>query len=59
MNDRAISHGKKVICVETGEIFYGLKEASRQINLKQNTHITSGNISSCCKGTRKTAGKLH
>lgn len=42
---------KKVICVTTGETFNYIKEA----NLKYG--ICNGEISKCCKGKRKSAGK--
>lgn len=38
---------KPVLCVETGEIFISISEASRR---KQ---LNSGNISSCCRGKHK------
>lgn len=44
---------RKVLCVETGIIYDGLHEAGRQ------TGVHPGNISSCCRGRLKTAGKLH
>ena len=46
--------GKKVLCVETREIFYTAVEAALFIGLKSNSHIVE-----CCKGKRKTAGKFH
>ena len=48
-NKRAI----KCECVETGEVYNCIKEASIK------TGITEGNISRCCKGIRKTAGGYH
>ena len=42
---------KKVICIETGVIYPSASEASRQ------TGISQGNISSVCRGERKSAGK--
>lgn len=42
---------KKIICVTTGEAFNCIKEASEKYN------ITHQNISKCCKGKRKSAGK--
>ena len=42
--------GKKVVCVATGEIFNGIREASRKYN------IDRSDISKCCQGKRKTAG---
>ena len=44
---------KKILCVETGEIFNSLSEASEQLG------VNISNISSCCTGKRKTTGKLH
>lgn len=44
---------KSVRCIETGIIYYATIEAERK------TNISRINISSCCKGKRKTAGKLH
>ena len=44
---------KKVICVTTGEIFNSIKYASNCYNVARNS------ISSCCRGTRKSAGKLN
>ena len=43
----------KVICVTTGEKFDSIKEASGHYN------VTQSNISSCCIGVRKSAGKLN
>ena len=45
--------GKKVICITTGKIFYSSKEAGNYYNVSQ------GNISSCCGGKLKSAGKLN
>lgn len=42
-----------VVCVETGVVYYGGLEASRQ------TGINQGRITQCCKGNRKTAGGYH
>ena len=44
---------RKILCVETNEIFNSLSEASRKYN------ISVGNISSVINGKRKTAGKFH
>ena len=41
---------KKIICVETGDIYISIKEASKQ------TGINHGNISAVCNGKRKTTG---
>lgn len=48
----AKSLSKKVICIETNEVFESIKEAAKTINY--NCHI-----SDCCKGKRKTAGGYH
>lgn len=44
---------KKVLCVETGIIYYSTQEASRQ------TGINNTGISKVCNGKRKTAGGYH
>ena len=44
---------KKVMCIETGEIFETIKEASEQ------KHANKNHISSCCNGHRKTCGGFH
>ena len=44
---------KKVICVETGEIFNSLSE------VKDKYGICKSAISKCCNGKRKTAGNYH
>ena len=43
--------GKKVICITTGEIFNCMSDAERKYNIYQ------GDISKCCKGKRKSAGR--
>ena len=43
---------RKVVCMTTGEEFNSIKDAAIYCNLKN-----SGNITSCCKGKRKSAGK--
>ena len=45
--------GKKVICIETGEVFCNSREASDV------TGLDSSNISRCCKNKRKTCGGYH
>lgn len=47
-------NGKKVICLETGQVFGCIKEASEWCGLKSPTGINA-----CCKGKRKTAGNYH
>ena len=49
----ASSKFKPVICVETGVVYKSLKEA------EQLTGISQSCIGNCCKGTQKTAGKMH
>lgn len=44
--------GKKVICLDTGEVFATMQEAAEAKNIQKS------NIWKCCKGLRKTAGKL-
>lgn len=44
--------GKKVVCINTGEIFDTIKEAERKYNLKGES-----GISYVCKGKRISAGK--
>jgi len=44
---------KKVVCVETGEVFDYIKLAAKKYN------ISYSNIVQVCKGKRKTAGGLH
>ena len=43
------SHKKKVICLNTGEVFDSANEACDKYN--------AGHICKCCKGYRKTSGK--
>lgn len=47
------ANAKKVMCIETGEVFITVKEAG----IKTNSNI--GHISTCCKGKRQTCNKLH
>ena len=44
---------KKVLCVETGEVFESIKDAQRK------TGIFQSGISKACRGKYKTAGKFH
>ena len=48
-----INKSKPVICVETGVVYYGIHYAQIQ------TGTNDGNINSCLKGKRKTAGGYH
>ena len=47
------SDKKQVMCITTGKIFNSVAEASRYYNIK-----SPSNISVCCKGKKKSAGKL-
>ena len=47
------SHQKKVICVESGEIFNSITEASKAVD------IDPSNISNCLAGRKKTAAGYH
>lgn len=56
MSESLINHkdlSKKVLCVETGEVFDSTMDVERK------TGINSGNISMACNGKRKTAGGFH
>ena len=52
MNGADNPYSKKVICINTGEIFDTITQAAD----KYNTHPTT--ISKVCKGKRKTAGEM-
>lgn len=47
------SRSKKVICVETGEVFASTYDAASSIGVRQS------NISACCCGKQKTSGGYH
>lgn len=49
----AIKRGYPVICLETQQTYYGIKEASRQ------TGIDASAISKVCRNKQKTAGGFH
>lgn len=44
---------RPIVCVETGEIFWGAKEVQNKFN------INKAGIAKCCKGKQKTAGGYH
>lgn len=44
---------KRVVCVETGQIFNSMKEAGEYVSI-DSTHIVA-----CCKGKRKICGGFH
>ena len=46
--------GKKVMCINTGEVFDTVKQAAEWCGLSTKA---DGDIGRCCKGKRKTAGK--
>lgn len=46
-------HYKKVMCIETGEVFESITQASKKYNLE------AGNIGRVCSGKRKTCGGYH
>lgn len=46
-------HRRRVMCVETGEIFETIRSASRIINVNQ------AHISNCCRGKRNKCGGYH
>lgn len=48
-----IKRSKKVICIETGQIFDTCKEAGEWCGVKR------GCITNCCRGRSKTAGGYH
>ena len=48
---QAKSKGKPVICITTGETYYCAREAMRK------TGVHNSNISKCCNGQCKSAGK--
>lgn len=50
LNRQNIKSRKKIRCIETAEVFESIKEANNK------THISNGNIVSCCKGNRNNAG---
>ena len=49
-----VYHNKKILCVETGEVFNNQSSAAKAVGLK-----SSAGISKCCLGERKTAGGYH
>ena len=46
------SNYRKVICITTGKVFNKIVDGARYYN------CNSDNISSCCKGRKKSCGKL-
>ena len=52
-NKEVTTGNKGVVCVETGEIFSSIRQASKSSN------VDFSNIAKCCKGKLKTAGGYH
>ena len=53
-DNKGVTTGNKgVVCVETGEIFSSIRQASKSSN------VDFSNIAKCCKGKLKTAGGYH
>lgn len=50
---KCCSGAKKIICVETGQVFRTISEAAEKMNLDQ------GNISRICNGKGQTTGGYH
>ena len=44
---------KEVVCVETGEVFSSVRQASKS------SDVDFSSIAKCCNGKRKTAGGYH
>lgn len=53
MRDAKIDKTKTVVCVESGETYIGIKEASRK------TGVDKSSISRCCRGLQGKAGGFH
>lgn len=51
--DKIKTSNKRVMCVETGEVFDSIKE----VNVKYGFHVA--NICACCKGRVKSANGYH
>lgn len=50
---RNLRVSRSVKCIETGKIYYSVREASKQ------TGVSATSISKVCHGVRKTAGNFH
>lgn len=48
-----MARGKKVVCIETGKIYYSIRDAARS------TGLTKNGISKCAQGKYKHSGGLH
>ena len=50
---KAMKRGTKVRCIETGEIYYSIGKAAKEIG------SYPANVWKCCRGERETANGLH
>lgn len=48
----SLNHSKKVICLETNEVYLSSLDASKKLNIPNH-------IGRCCRGERKTCGGYH
>ena len=53
VNKEVTTVNKEVVCIDTGEVFSSIRQASRA------TGIDFSNISKCCNGKLKSAGGYH
>ena len=53
VNKEVTTVNKEVVCIDTGEVFSSIRQASRA------TGIDFSNISKCCNGKLKSAGGKH
>ena len=53
VNKEVTTVNKEVVCIDTGEVFSSIRQASRA------TGIDFSNIAKCCNGKLKSAGRLH
>ena len=53
VNKEVTTVNREVVCLDTGEVFSSIRQASRA------TGIDFSNIAKCCNGKLKSAGRLH
>ena len=53
VNKEVTTVNKEVVCIDTGEVFSSIRQASRA------TGIDFSNIAKCCNGKLKSAGRKH
>ena len=53
VNKEVTTVNREVVCIDTGEVFSSIRQASRA------TGIDFSNISKCCNGKLKSAGRKH